>query len=292
MHWRRSVVLSAALGFAWAAALLLAAAPVAGAAILHAADPVAGHPGLTYADLVKQAVPDLAENKTDNALEGHLPANPRHVGGAEYQGDLPDSVTVGFIEDQRIKIGGKPRIVLLVDLGPKEGMVANLALLMLFTDTPHPKLLDDADVGIDKDSALADHTVLPLGPGDAALVTYSEHDDADLTMGGYVLISPVGDRLKLIQIFEVTSVQACGWRNIEDTRFSTAPDPGRAFRKIRVTVSARFRRTDPSCGATDVPKAHSIVLRAAYRWNAAKQSFETGSDIMARWKRFNDVMFK
>jgi hypothetical protein len=285
MRWRRSVLLTVCLA-------MLGSATPADAAILEWSAPVPGHPGLTYLDLIKQAAPDLAENDADGHPEGHLAANPRHIAGPEFQGDAPDSVTVGFIEDQRIRIGGKPRIVLLVDLGPKPDRVEGLALLMLFTDTPHPKLLDAADVGVDKDSALAEHAVLPLGPGDDALVTYSEHDDADLTMGGYVLISPVGDHLKLVQFLQLTSVVACGWSNVESTRFSTLPDPGRAYRKIEVQVSARFRHTDPSCGASEVPKAHSIVLSATYRWNAAAHRFETTSNIAARWKAFNDRMFK
>ena len=285
MRWRRWGLLTAVL------AALGHAAP-AGAAVLKPTDHVPGHPGLTYADLIRQAVPDLAQNDADGQPEGHLAKTPRHIAGADYQGDPPDSVTVGSVEDQRIRIGGQQRIVLLVDLGPKPDRVEGLALLMLFTDEAHPKLLDDADVGIDKDSALAERAVLPLGPGDDALVTYSEHDDADLTMGGYVLISPIGDRLRMIQMFGVTSINACGWSDIEGVKFSTSPDPGRAYRKIEAQVSSRFRRTDPSCGASDVPKAHSIVLSAAYRWNAAAHRFETNSNIAARWKAYNDQVFK
>jgi hypothetical protein len=284
MRWRRSVLLTVGL------AMLGPAAP-ASAAILEASAPVPGHPGMTYLDLIKQSVPDLAKN-ADGRFEGHFATNPRHIGGPTYQGDPPDVVTLGFVEERRIKVGGQPRIVLLADLGPKPDRIEGLALLMLFTDTPRPKLLDDADVGVDKDSALAEHAVLPLGPSDDALVSYSEHDDADLTMGGYVLISPIGDHLKLVQFLQLTSVVACGWSTMESTKFATSPDPGRAYRKIEVRVSARFRHTDPSCGARDVPKAHSIVLSAAYRWNAATRRFETTSNIAARWKSFNDRMFK
>lgn len=277
----------------WLVMALLALATPTRAAILQGSDPVPGHPGMTYIDLIKQVVPDLTRHSDDdNKFEGHFATIPRHIAGPDDQGDPPDIVTLGFVEERRIKIGGQPRIALLADLGPKPDRVEGLALLMLFTDTPQPKLLDDADVGMDKDSVLVEHAVLPLGPGDDALVTYSEHDDADLTMGGYVLISPVGDHLKLVQFLQLTSVVACGWSNMESTKFSTLPDPGRAFRKIEVRVAARFRHTDPSCGASDVPKAHSVVFSAAYRWNAAAHSFETKSDIAARWKAFNDRVFK
>jgi hypothetical protein len=276
------------------AALLALASPAWASGDIHnGTDPVPGHPGMTYIDLIKQAVPDLAMNSEDNAFEGHLAANPRHVAGADEQGGPSDnSVTLGFVEERRIKVGGKPRIAVLADLGPKEGQVASLAFLMLFTDTVLPKLLDAADVGMDKDSVIAEHAVLPLGPGDDALVTYSEHDDADLTMGGYVLISPVGDHLKLVEFMQLTSVVACGWTDVQTTKFSTLPDPGRAYRKILVRAVSRFRRTDPSCGANDVPKARSIVLSGAYRWNAATHEFKTTSHIEAQWKAYNDAVFK
>jgi hypothetical protein len=277
-----------------AVALLALARPAWASGDIHnGTDPVPGHPGMTYIDLIKQAVPDLAMNSQDNAFEGHLAAKPRHVAGVDEQGGPSDnSVTLGYVEERRIKVGGKPRIAVLADLGPKEGQVAGLALLMLFTDTAKPKLLDDADVGMDKDSVIAEHAVLPLGPGDDALVTYSEHDDADLTMGGYVLISPVGDHLTMVEFMQLTSVVACGWTDVQTTKFSTAPDPGRAYRKIVVRVASRFRRTDPSCGATDVPKAHSTTFSGAYRWNAATRKFETTSHIEARWKAYNDTVFK
>ena len=273
----------------------LVAAPGVGVAdtkqFHDAAEAVPGHPGLTYLDLIRRAVPDLAKNAADDRFEGHLATTPRHIAGPEYQGDPPDVVTVGLVEDQRIKIGGKPRIALLVDLGPKPDRVEGLALLMLLDDAPRPRLLDDADVGIDQDSVFAERAVLPLGGGDDALVTYSEDDDADLTMGGYVLISPIGDRLRMVQLFDIASIEACGWSNIERAKFSTSPDPGRAYRRIEVQASARFRRTDPSCGPRDVPKAHSAVFSATYRWNAAARRFETRSDIAARLKAFNNLVF-
>lgn len=289
MRWRRSLLLQASLAMIWVAA---APARADDDHLFGPGDAVPGHPGLTYLDLIKQAAPDLAKNDADDEIEGHLTKDPRNLGGPEFDGDPPDYVTVGLIDDKRLRIGGKRRLALLVDLGSRPGRVEGLALLMLFDDGPKPKLLDAANVGVDKDSVFAEHAVLPLGPGDDALVTYSEHDDADLTEGGYVLISPIGDRLKLVQFLQLTSVNACGWSNIESTKFSTSPDRGRAYRQIEVRVSARFRHTDPSCGARDVPKAHSIALSAAYRWNAAAHKFATGSDIAARWKRFNDLVFK
>src|SRR5262245_24445844 len=44
-----------------------------------AGDAVPGHPGLTYADLVRQAVPDLGPSADDRRVEGHFRTPPRHL---------------------------------------------------------------------------------------------------------------------------------------------------------------------------------------------------------------------
>ena len=161
------------------------AAPCVQGAILNAGDAVAGHPGLTYLDLVRQLVPDLALNPATNQVEGHLKAAPRHVTGPNADDEVPDPVVLGFIEDQRIEVGGRKRIAVLADLGSSPDQVAGMSVLMLFDDAAKPRLLDAAGVAVDKDTGFADHAQLPLGPGDNALISYSEHDDADLTFGHY-----------------------------------------------------------------------------------------------------------
>jgi hypothetical protein len=291
MRGRRSVLLAACLALSCAAATPAAAIDDR---FHDPGDAVAGHPGLTYFDLIKRVAPDLAKNAADGEFEGHLAKPPRNLAGDEFEGaDPPDTATVGFIEDRRIRVGGKPRMALLVDLGGKPDRIEGLALLMLFTDAPKPRLLDAADVGVDKDTSFSDQwPVLHVGPGDDALVTYSEHDDADYTAGGYLVVSPIGDHLRMVGLFGTQSVKACGWSNIETTTISTSPDPGGPYRQIDVKVGAVFRHTDPSCGAHDVPKAHSAAFHATYRWNAAAHAFETPSHIAARLKAFNDRVFK
>src|SRR5215468_4789974 len=84
-------------------------------------DVVPGHPGLTYADLVRQAVPDLGFNGDDHRPEGHFRTPPRHLAGEVFQGEPSEPAVLGFIEDKRIRVGGKKRIALLAELGGKEG---------------------------------------------------------------------------------------------------------------------------------------------------------------------------
>jgi hypothetical protein len=283
--------LSHALATATAAlALGLAASPAfAEQSSLHqAADPVPGRSDLVFADLVRLAVPDLA--KTGDDYEGHLKANPRHLAGKEYEGDdEPDSVTLGYVELRHIRVGGKPRLLVLADLGPEPGMVAGLALLMLITDEPHPRLLDAADVGMDRDTGFGWAGPLPLGPGDDAFVTYSEHNDADLTLGGFLVAEAVGDHLKMVDVFNVTSENLCSWGVVEDAKFATAADPGRAYRRIAVTVSAAFKHTgDDGCNDEKLPPAGTHLFRASYRWDAAHGAYVAAASQLPALAKLND----
>ena len=120
----------------WTAALLLllSAAPASAetSPFLKPTDPVPGHPGLTWLDLVRQAVPSLA--KTDDGdIEGSLKTPPpRHIGGASFEGDPPDPVTLGDIEVKHILAGGQKRMVVMADLGPDPDRVQSQTLLLLF----------------------------------------------------------------------------------------------------------------------------------------------------------------
>jgi hypothetical protein len=289
MRWRRSMSAAAC------AALLGAVAGPAMAETGRLYDPgdfVAGHPGMDYLALVQLALPTIVLSPDTHMMQGQLPTPvPRHIAGDTYEGQPPDPVTLGAIEDKRIRIGGKPRIALLVDLGPDPDRVQGTALLILMTDEPTPKVLDMADVAIDKDTVFADQAVLKLGAGDDALVTWSEHDDADLTMGGYVLISTVGDHLSLIDTIRLQSERLCAWSNIETVHFSSTPDPAKPYARITASIHAAFKRTPEACGENGVPKVRPQTFNATYQWNPQSRAFETKSDALRRLGAFNDIVF-
>jgi hypothetical protein len=273
------------------AAMALGSAALAAPAVVKPGDPVAGRPGLTYLDLVRQAVPSLAMNAADQQIEGQLPHPFRHLAGLEYEGHEPDPVVLGFMQDQRIRVGGQPRIALIADLGPEPDRVQSATLLLLFTDAPAPRLLDAAAVSMDQDTEFGDPAVLKLGPGDDALIAYSEHDDADITFGGYLLVATHGDRLRMIDDFRVTSAKICGWNEIETPTFTTAPDPGHGLWRIDLKLRAEFTRTDDDCGAAEVPPAHSHTFRASFRWNPARGRFETGGTGLKDLAALNKLVF-
>ena len=259
-----------------------------------AGDAVPGHPGLTYADLVRQAVPDLELNADGRRVEGHFRTPPRHLAGEEFRGEPSQPAVLGAIEDKRIRVGGKKRIALLADLGNKESRIEGLALLMLFDDEGRtPKLLDAADVGIDKDTGFAAQAVLPLGPGDSALVTWSEHNSAGLTMGGYMIVSAVGDHLALVARLQLASARLCSWKAIETARFATAPDPGRPLHRIEATVTAGITRTGhDGCSDERHPVAATHVFQAVWRWNPANRRFEPAASNLGGLEALNRQLFE
>jgi hypothetical protein len=289
MNWR------AVRGLACVLATLAGAPAIAGQdALKHAGDAVPGHPRLTYADLVRQAVPDLGLGADGQRVEGHFRTPPRHLAGDAFRGAPSEPAMLGFIEDKRILVGGKKRIALLAELGGKEDRIEGLALLMLFDDEGRtPTLLDAADVGIDKDTGFARQAVLPLGPGDAALVTWSEHSGADITMGGYVIVSAVDDRLALVAELPLTSERLCSWTAIETARFATAPDPATSLHWIEATVTVRVDHTgQEGCNDERHPAAATHVFHAVWRWNPASHRFEPAASTLGGLVALNRQLFE
>lgn len=261
-------------------------------------DAVPGHPGMNYLDLIQLALPTLALSPDDHRVEGHPPQpQPRHIAGDDYDGEPADPVTLGPIEDLRIKVGGQPRIALLADLGRDKERQQGVALLILMTDEATPRVLDMADVAVDKDTFFALQPVLRVGPGDDALVTHSSHDDSDPAVGDdtideFLLISTAGDHFSLVNMIRLASEQVCGWRGVQTPTYATHPDRGHAYRRIDLTVRSVFTNPPGECGPGRIIKADVHTYRGSFRWNAALGRFEGRTDQLKRLEDFDERLFK
>ena len=273
--------------------LALSGRPMAGASIVvKPTDAAPDHPGMTYLDLVRLAVPGLAMNAADHQIEGRLAATPRHLAGKDFEAAPPDPVVLGFMPARALLVGGTRRLLVFADLGAPPDSVASTALLMLFDDGPTPRLLDAADVSLDQDSEFADAPLLQLGPGDQAVVTYGEHDDADLTMGGYMIVSAIGNRLRMVGKVAVTSEKLCSWTGVETPTFTTAPDPGRPYRRIELTLKAVFTHAhEEGCNDEKHPKAGVLTFRARYRWDPGRRVYVAASSDLKALEALNQLDF-
>ena len=280
----------------WAAPVLClclaATAAPALAKTVHPNDAVAGHPGLTYLDLARQAVPDLRLDAAAGDVEGQLPTPPpRNLGGKSFEGEEPDPVTLGWMEDKRMVAGGKRRIVILVDLGPDPDRVQSQTLLLLFDDVAKPKLLDVVDVGLDKDTVLNDSEFhVKLGPGDDALITDSEHNDADLTYDGRFLLFVHDNRFQAITDFYVINANNCGWNDRQTPKFVTHPVAGSPYADVDLRITARTVRTDEAANCDNVPKPSTRVYDALFHWNAKAGRYTTTSKGLKALNKLNGVI--
>ncbi len=282
MHWAGPVLCLS----------LAVVAPPGLAKPVHPNDPVAGHPGLTYLDLVRQAVPDLKLDATAGDIEGELPTPPpRHLGGKSFEGDEPDPVTLDWMEDKRIVAGGKRRMVILADLGPDPDRVQSQTLLLLFDDVKKPKLLDVVDVGLDKDTVLNDTEFhVKLGPGDDAIVTDSEHNDADISFDGRFLLFVHNNRFQAITDFYVINANNCSWNDRQTPSFVTHPVAGSPYADVDVRIVHRIVHTgDNDCGDA-APKAMTHTYHALFHWDAKAGRFVTTSRALKALNKLNGVI--
>jgi hypothetical protein len=258
-------------------AAVMALPAVASAADLpEVTDTVPGHPGVTYLQLLRQAIPGLAMNPASKQAEGHL-ASLRHIMGKGQASDPPDPVTADFLEVRHIKAGGKPRLVVLADLGQAEDSTQSTTLLALYDDAPRPKLLDAVDVGVDKQTGFNEApSQIALGPGDDALVTYSEHGNSNQGYANRLVIYVRGDRFRLLDSFFALSDVTCGYRRDETPSFMTTP--ATPYATLEVTVTETLTHVDEQCDKPPLP-TYTRTYRAAYRWDAAKGAFVGHGDL-------------
>jgi hypothetical protein len=241
-------------------------------------DLVPGHPGVTYLQLLRQAIPDLAYNPATKQVEGHLKSL-RHIMGDGAGGDPPDPLVADFLEVRQIKAGGRPRLVVLADLGQAEDSAQSTTLMALYDDAPRPKLLDAVDVGVDKDTGFNEKpSQLALGAGDDALVILSGHGNSNQSYQARLVIFVRGDRLRLIDDIFVLSDNACGYQRDETPVFTT--QPGAPYAALQVTVTERLKRLDEDCGDQAVPPPYVRTYHATYRWDAAKGAFVGHGDLV------------
>jgi hypothetical protein len=264
------------------------AATVDPIATADAGGTVPGHAGLTYLDLVRQAVPDLALSPDDHRVEGHLTTAPRALGGEAVDGAAPLPVTLGGIEAVHIRAGGKPRLVLLADLGADP---RPLSAILLFDDSgPSPTLLDVADVAADKFTSFHDQPPIRLGPNDDALVTDSEHDTDDgQAFTSRLLLFVRNDRFQRIDRFALLDDSGCNWSRTETPVFTTRPMAGSPYAEIDVTVTETLLSRPDTCG--HAPKPITSTFVAAWRWDTTSGVFTADRGALDDLAKLNATRF-
>ena len=277
MDWRRFSTASFLMSG------MLLAATIADADAEDVTDPVTGHPGVTYEQILRQAMPGLkvgADKTWDSGAIDHL----RDIAG-KASGSA--SLSFGSLDVLRVREAGHRRLLVLTDESSGDGGFS--AVLMAFDDEAKvPRLLDKMDVGQDRLTGLG-HPFAIAADTDAFLVD-NEHDNSNQS---YTLTSPLymrGGRLHVVTTLFTYGERLCGLQETQELRTSAQPDAGRRYWAIATKVIRIVRHPDEDCERDPhAPRAGTSVYTDRYRWNEAKQAFKPVTGAVGR---LSDASFK
>lgn len=253
---------------------------------------VPGHRDVTYLDLAKMVVPDLAA-ADDGFYEGSAPIEMRHILGGNEGGSPPETINLPNAAVLPIKAGGKDRLTMLLDLGQAEDSAEGFAVLALYDLAGKPRLLDAVNVGTDQSSYFRDPGKLALGPDNDALITMSTHFNSNQGYVSTILILVRDDRFEPIDQINTFDENVCAYKRTQDLTFQT---PGRAsgdekpYAAIKVTVTDATRPSGESC-EEPAPEPASRDIAVTYRWDKAKSRYARDSDAFEKLSAENAKRF-
>lgn len=254
----------------------LAAASAAEVAFPAPGDTVPGAQAVTYLDLLREIVPDLAE--ADGVYRGKTVVPLRHIAGPDRQAEPPQEPTVA--DFSVLPLAGSGRILLLVDLGMAEDAAEGYAVLALFDPAGKPRLVDAADVAFDRTTWFLEPVMLDLGDGRLAVLTMSMHSNSDQAYVTTAIVL-VGDRLELVDSVFTFDETACAYERTQRLALETRPD-GAGPAAIAATVVDTTALTGADCGDDPVPQPASATVAVTWRWDEAAKRYRPDSDALEK----------
>lgn len=270
--------------------ILAARADDALPATAQVSDPVPGHGDVTYFDLLAQMVPKLTLNHT--GATAPAPAEPfRNIAGPDNEGQVPDPMQVDSVEPLTIKVGGETRILVVADFGAAEDRVADITLLGLFDDSPTPKLLDFADIGLDQFSGFATVPAFRIGPNDEAISLDSSHSNSDESYEQPMLLFVRDSKLKLIDDYFVFGERTCNFQQDQVLAVKELPSNRKPYWSFRVEVTqTRSKTKGDDCPEPTPKQTITKVYSGTYSWDAKAQNFVTKSKELDRLAKENEAL--
>lgn len=275
--------------FVWLAALLVSPAVsmaqdavVLDRTLAELIAQVPGHTGISYFDLVKQVIPDLARDET-RAI-GHRTVALRHIAGDGFGGTIPDPIKIGVLRAVPFESEGKPRIAMLIDIGKIDDLGEQPHILAVFdTNGRMPTLLDAVDVGLDRVTSLAEPALVRIGERDDAILTTSQHFNSAENYTWTSLIFLRGGKLGLIDRFLAYSAWTCTLQKTQAFSFKGVPGTNdRPYYAISVTMNDIGTPPEERCDDRALSTSYARTATAVYRWDAGKAQFTADSDAVQR----------
>lgn len=250
--------------------------------------PLPGRGDVAYLDLAKLIIPSLATDG-NGFYKGGPPIEMRHIEGPDSGGSPPETTSLPNAAVLPIKAGGKDRLAILFDLGDSPDSAEGYAVLALYDVTARPKLLDAANVAVDRSTYFREPNKLPIGAGDDMLITMSTHFNSSQ---GYVitpLIMVRDDKFELIDMIYTFDERLCAYSRKQDMAFQTIAD-GQPYAAIKVTVTDSTVPSDESCDDAP-PDAASHDISVTYHWDKKTSRYLKDSDAFEKLAAENEKRF-
>jgi hypothetical protein len=279
----------------WLVATLLltlpfaAAARAEGVAFPDLEETVPGADAVTYLDLVRQIVPDIAA--TDNGYEGHKVVEIRGIHGDDTENAPPDAVGLFNAAVLPIQSDGKDRLLMLLDLGQAEDSAEGYAVLALYSLAGPPKLLDAAQVGYDRNTYFFDPGFLSLGEGRNLVLTMSMHSNSNQAYVTTLLTLLRNDRLQFVDTVFTFDDNGCSYDRQQLPEFHAGDRDGRAYSDIVATVTETTKPTGSDCGEEQPPAEGARTITVTYRWDDKVSRFVADSNAFEKLAEENAQRF-
>ncbi|WP_245490297.1 hypothetical protein [Mesorhizobium sp. M7A.F.Ca.US.011.01.1.1] len=216
-----------------------------------------GRKDVTYLDLARMVIPDLAADK-DGFYKGGLPIEMRHIEGPDSGGSPPETSGFSNAAALAIKAGGKDRLTMLFDLGDSPDSAEGYAVLALYDIAVKPKLLDAVNVALDRGTYFREPGKLSVSANDDVLITMSAHFNSSQNYVITPLIMIRDDKFELIDMIYTFDENLCAYSRKQDVAFQAIAD-GQPYAAIRVTVTNATALNGESCD--DAPPRVSCDFR-------------------------------
>lgn len=246
-----------------------------------------GHADATYLDLAKMVIPDLAADK-DGFYRGGPPIDMRHIEGPDSGGSPPEKSSLPDAAVLAIRAGGKDRLAMLFDFGGESDSAEGYAVLALYDITDRPRLLDAANVAVDKSTSFRDPGKIAVAGGEDVLITMSTHFNSNQGYVATPLIMVRDDRFELIDMIYTFDENLCAYGRTQTIAFqSIAGQPQAA---IRATVTDAIVPSGESCDEAP-PEASSHDISVTYHWDEKASHYRKDSDAFERLSAENAKRF-
>jgi hypothetical protein len=274
----------------WTFASLILFGPVPALAAAPG-DDVPGYSGVTYADLMKQVIPDLAPQEGNNW--GGTKVRPlKDIDGKADDNDLSGGFSFGSIETLEVKEAGRTRILVLTGDGQGDGFAEILAA---FDDSkPVPKLLDAVDIGGDRFTYFAEPKKMPLSADADLFVVDNSHDNSNQSYSawtaGFLRNGKLTGALDLFAFSE----RFCAFEMTQTPKIETVPQHGAKFRTIVASVAKVAKLSNEDCDGVDgppTPKPVNHLYRDVFYWDATKGRYVSKTDNLGRLAKEDENRF-